>query len=187
MTFPATPFAPSGKRSTAEALFDWIVSDFGLNDAIESGLVKTPRVVIRDDATPNASDYRSRLYHIYADPEVRDDLYRKAKPEEPLPDLVNQAYYLLGYDWRDALQAWRAKGHRVPPVMITVANRTETAARIKYAFDHGKIRIKELCEPDRTLHLDSKVLEEAEARIEESGLPENGAAEDSNGDGNQAP
>ena len=42
--FSATPFAPSGKRSSEEALFSWIVSDFGLNDAIESGLVKTPRV-----------------------------------------------------------------------------------------------------------------------------------------------
>ena len=48
--FSATPFVPSGKRSSEEALFGWIVSDFGLNDAIESGLVKTPRVVIRDDA-----------------------------------------------------------------------------------------------------------------------------------------
>jgi type III restriction enzyme len=47
--FSATPFAPTGKRSTEESLFTWIVSDFGLNDAIESGLVKTPRVVIRDD------------------------------------------------------------------------------------------------------------------------------------------
>ncbi len=45
----ATPFAPSGKKATEEALFPWIVSDFGLNDAIESGLVKTPRVVIRDE------------------------------------------------------------------------------------------------------------------------------------------
>jgi hypothetical protein len=36
--FSATPFAPSGKESTEEALFDWIVSDFSLNDAIESGL-----------------------------------------------------------------------------------------------------------------------------------------------------
>ena len=44
--FSATPFAPSGKKSTEEALFGWIVSDFGLNDAIESGLVKTPRVVV---------------------------------------------------------------------------------------------------------------------------------------------
>ncbi|MBW2589803.1 MAG: DEAD/DEAH box helicase family protein, partial [Deltaproteobacteria bacterium] len=39
----ATPFTPSGKKSAEEALFTWIVSDFGLNDAIESGLVKTPR------------------------------------------------------------------------------------------------------------------------------------------------
>ena len=47
--------------------------------------------------------------------------------------------------------------------MITVANRTETAARIKYAFDNGRILIEELCNPARTLHIDSKVLAEAEA------------------------
>ena len=28
--FSATPFAPSGKQSSDEALFSWIVSDFGL-------------------------------------------------------------------------------------------------------------------------------------------------------------
>ena len=33
----------------------------GLNDAIESGLVKTPRVVVRDDAVPDAKTYKSRL------------------------------------------------------------------------------------------------------------------------------
>ena len=48
--------------------------------------------------------------------------------------------------------------------MITVANRTETAARVKYAFDRGKIPIDELAAPDKTLHIDSKVLEKAEAR-----------------------
>ena len=63
--FSATPFAPSGKQSSDEALFDWIVSDFGLNDAIESGLVKTPRVVVRDDGVPDAKTYKSKLYHIY--------------------------------------------------------------------------------------------------------------------------
>ena len=99
--FSATPFAPSGKKSSEEALFGWIVSDFGLNDAIESGLVKTPRVVVRDDAVPDAKTYKSRLYHIYNDPEVKDDLNRKAEPQEPLPDLVINGYYLLGYDWRE--------------------------------------------------------------------------------------
>ena len=149
--FSATPFAPSGKRSSEEALFDWIVSDFGLNDAIESGLVKTPRIVIRDDAVPDAKTYKSHLYHIYNDDEVKDDLNRRAKPEEPLPDLVLNGYYLLGYDWRETAKLWAARPDNTPPVMITVANRTETAARIKHAFDHRRVRIDELCDSERTL------------------------------------
>lgn len=72
----ATPFAPTGKKSTDTALFDWIISDFGLNDAIEAGLVKTPRVVVRDDALPDAKTLRSKLYHIYRDPSVSEDLNR---------------------------------------------------------------------------------------------------------------
>jgi type III restriction enzyme len=164
--FSATPFAPSGKKSSEEALFGWIISDFGLNDAIEAGLVKTPRVVVRDDAVPDAKTYKSRLYHIYNDPEVKDDLNRKAEPEEPLPDLVINGYYLLGYDWRETAKGWQDVGFKTAPVMITVANRTETAARIKYAFDHNKVRIDELCAPARTLHIDSKVLDEAEAAEE---------------------
>jgi type III restriction enzyme len=163
--FSATPFVPSGRQSTEEALFSWIVSDFGLNDAIESGLVKTPRVVIRDDGQLT-KDHKSRFYHIYNDDEVKDDLNRKALEQEPLPDLVTNAYYLLGKDWLEAYRSWESRGMPTPPVMISVANRTETAARIKYAFDHKKIRIDELCVPDRTLHIDSKVLEMAEAQEE---------------------
>jgi len=168
--FSATPFTPSGKKSSEEALFGWIVSDFGLNDAIESGLVKTPRVVVRDDAVPDARTYKSRLYHIYNDPEVKDDLNRKANPEEPLPDLVLNAYYLLGYDWRETWKAWRAAGLPTPPVMITVCNRTETAARVKHAFDSRRIHIDELCDPERILHIDSNVLKQAEAQ-EEAATP----------------
>jgi type III restriction enzyme len=162
--FSATPFAPSGKQSSEEALFDWIVSDFGLNDAIESGLVKTPRVVVRDDGVPDAKTYKSKLYHIYE--HVKVDLNRRAEEQTPLPDLVTVGYYLLGKDWLEAAKAWKQRGLHTPPVMITVANRTETAARVKYAFDHKKILLEELCVPDRTLHIDSKVLELAEAQEE---------------------
>ena len=162
--FSATPFAPSGRKSSEEALFDWIVSDFGLNDAIEAGLVKTPRVVVRDDAMPDTATWKSRLYHIYNDPEVKDDLNRRAKAEDPLPDLVRNGYYLLGYDWRETARRWAAAGFETPPTMITVANRTETAARVKHAFDTGRVHIDELCDPERTLHIDSKVLSEAEAQ-----------------------
>ena len=50
--------------------------------------------------------------------------------------------------------------------MITVANLTHTAARVQYAFEHKRIRIEELCDPEKILHIDSKVLDEAEAQEE---------------------
>ena len=174
--FSATPFAPSGKQSSDEALFDWIVSDFGLNDAIESGLVKTPRVVVRDDGVPDAKTYKSKLYHIYE--HVKDDLNRRAEEQVPLPDLVTTGYYLLGKDWLEAAKKWKAQGLRTPPVMITVANRTETAARVKYAFDHKRILLDELCVAERTLHIDSKVLETAEAQEEPVTFAGEGERED---------
>lgn len=164
--FSATPYAPSGKGIYEEALYGWIVSDFGLNDAIESGLVKTPRVVIRDDGKLT-KEYKSRLYHIYNDPDVKDDLSRKAEEHEPLPDLVVNGYFLLAKDWLETKKKWGKIPHlKTPPVMITVANRVETAARVKYAFDRKKIRVDELCVPGRLLHIDSAALERAESQEE---------------------
>ncbi len=159
----ATPFAPTGKRSADTALFDWIISDFGLNDAIEAGLVKTPRVVVRDDAIPDTKTLRPKLYHLYRDPSVSEDLNRAgAKPKEALPKLVQDAYTLLGADWREHQKKWAEEGHTSPPVMLTVCNRTETAARIEHYFNSGDAHWPELSAPNRTLRVDSKVLEKAE-------------------------
>lgn len=158
----ATPFAPTGKKNTEEGLFEWVISDFGLNDAIEAGLVKTPRIVIRDDAMPNAKSYRSKLYHLYREPDVGQDLNRKAEVNEPLPDLVQKAYALLAYDWQETANAWERSGHSIPPVMLTVCNRTESAARIEHFFNSGDCLIKGTQAPNQTLRVDSKVLEKAE-------------------------
>ena len=158
----ATPFAPTGKTNTEAGLFEWVISDFGLNDAIEAGLVKTPRVVIRDDALANAKSYRSKLYHLYREDEVKEDLNRKAEAHEPLPDLVQKAYALLAYDWHETAKAWQAGGHVIPPVMLTVCNRTETAARVEYFFNGGDCLIQATHAPTRTLRVDSRVLEKAE-------------------------
>ena len=160
--FSATPYYPSGKKVTEEVLFDWIVSDFGLNDAIESGLVKTPRVVIRDDGRLTKK-MKSRFYHIYNDPEVKTNINRKAETHDPLPDLIINAFYYLGLDWLETLKRWKGKVE-TPPVMITICNRTETAARLEYAFIKGKIRIDELRNLKKTLRIDSKVLAEAERK-----------------------
>ena len=183
--FSATPFAPSGKESSEEALFAWVVSDFSLNDAIESGLVKTPRVVIRDDGVPGAKNYRSKLYHIYQ--WVREDLNRKAEAYEALPDLVTNGYYLLGKDWLETARRWSEAGQRTPPVMITVANRTETAARVHHAFVTGKVFIDELAAPERTLHIDSKVLEKAEAREDTEPVDGAGGDDDAEADDEDRP
>jgi type III restriction enzyme len=161
----ATPFAPTGRKSGEETLFSWIVSDFGLNDAIESGLVKTPRVVVRDDGAYD-KNYKSRLYHIYSDSEVKPDLNRKAEPQVPLPSLVINGFDLLGKDWAETMKRWKKEKQPTPPVMITVANTTNTAARVEYAFRHRRIHIDPLCDPERLLHIDSSVLKQAEEEEE---------------------
>lgn len=158
----ATPFAPTGKSNTEAGLFEWVISDFGLNDAIEAGLVKTPRVVVRDDALANAKSYRSKLYHLYREDEVKEDLNQKADPHQPLPDLVQKAYAILAYDWRKTAEAWAAGGHTIPPVLLTVCNRTETAARVENFFNSGDCLIQGTQAPLQTLRVDSKVLEKAE-------------------------
>ncbi len=56
----AMPFTPPGKKSSEEALFGWIASDFGLNDAIEQTWSR-PRVVVRDDAVPGESKKETAL------------------------------------------------------------------------------------------------------------------------------
>ena len=177
----ATPFAPTGKKSGGETLFGWIVSDFGLNDAIESGLVKTPRVVVRDDGELN-SKYKSKFYHIYVDPDTKADLNRKAEPHTPLPDLVGKGYYFLGKDWLETSSKWKEQGVRTPPVMITVANTTYTAARAEYAFTHKRIRIDELCDPGKILHIDSSVLNEAEAQEDPAQVERDNDTGDGEGD-----
>lgn len=159
----ATPFAPTGRTNTEAGLFSWVVSDFGLNDAIEAGLVKTPRVVVRDDAMPNAQTLRPKLYHLYREPEVAEDLNRRgAEPHEPLPALVQQAYTLLGADWRETARQWKEAGHQSPPVMLTVCNRTETAARVEHFFTKGYSHWPELHSANQTFRVDSKVLDKAE-------------------------
>ena len=170
--FSATPFIPSGKNVTEDTLFGWIVSDFSLNDAIESGLTKTPRIAIRDDSNKFSEDYRSRFYHLYKDDEVKPDLNRSAKPHEKLPDLVTNAYFLLGQDWIATKKLWDEKESPVPPVMITVCNKTQTAARVMYSFEKNRFDLPELSIPEFLLHIDSTTMSKAEESESKAGSRE---------------
>ncbi|MDH4129984.1 MAG: type III restriction endonuclease subunit R, partial [Spirochaetota bacterium] len=84
-----------------------------------------------------------------------------------LSSLIINAYDLLGIDWLETKKSWEENGLPIPPVMISVVNKTQTAKRIKYAFDHKRIQIDELCVSEKILHIDSEVLKKVEDGIEQ--------------------
>jgi type III restriction enzyme len=53
----ATPFYLGGSGYAEGFIFPWTVSDFSLMDAIESGIVKVPRIPVDDDAAGQAVTY----------------------------------------------------------------------------------------------------------------------------------
>ena len=160
----ATPFKPTGRGNQQEMLFPWIVSDFGLNDAIEAGLVKTPKVAVRDDSTMD-SDLKTKLFHIY--PAVKDDLNRRAEPHEGLPDLIRNSINILGGDWLKTKGEWEKNGRETPPVMIMIANRTETAARLEYSLVNNRLAVDELGDQGKLIRIDQDALDKIESDEED--------------------
>ena len=141
--FSATPYAPTGKTVDERNLFEWIVSDFGLTDAIEAGIVKTPKFAVGDDASADAKRLKPKLYHIYENEEVQPDLNRSAGVTESLPDIIKAAYTHLSHSWSKKYEIWKEHYENqkefVPPVMISVVNRKETADRVEHGLKGNDI------------------------------------------------
>src|SRR5205807_7073549 len=70
----ATPFFLRGSGYSEGTLFPWVVSDFSLIDAIESGVVKVPRVPVSDNAMDGPSPAYRDLWL-----RIREDLPRKGR------------------------------------------------------------------------------------------------------------
>ncbi len=60
----ATPFYLGGSGYQEGYIFPWVVSDFSLMDAIESGIVKVPRVPTDDDAAGEQPTYLALWDHV---------------------------------------------------------------------------------------------------------------------------
>jgi type III restriction enzyme len=160
----ATPFRPMGHNNTSEMLFPWIVSDFGLNDAIESGLVKTPRVAIRDDAQLTISldnELRSKLFHIY--PQEKENLNLKDE-SAGLPDLVKTALSILTADWLAKYEYDRQNSNlKIPPVLISICNSIYTSSRLyKHLVDGGFGVPMELQDASKIIRIDQDALDKIE-------------------------
>lgn len=133
----ATPFYLHGSGYQEGTLFPWVVSDFSLIDAIESGIVKVPRVPVDDNAMVGTMPTYRELWD-----RIRDDLPKKGRGDLPvggeprLPAELEGALRSL-YDnynkrfrkWQDLMQlaAGSADTPPTPPVFIVVCNNTSVS------------------------------------------------------------
>ena len=184
----ATPFFLKGSGYGEGKLFPWVASDFALIDAIESGIVKVPRVPTADDLPKEAATVMLRLWD-----GVKDELPKgkavKANAREDLtiPKNLEQALNLLYGSYRRTLELWQAAGMPTDPTFIVVCSNT-AVSKLVYDWiagwrqldvgDGEKLRDGALplfqnvaggrrVEQPRTLLIDSSALESGEGLTEE--------------------
>lgn len=162
----ATPMYPSAFKDRAWTPFEWIVSDFALVDAIESGLVKVPRTPTFDNAGEAVPKYRNLWEHI------KKTLPKRTEAEEeshPLTDYLAEAdgpLKQLAGAWEETYHEWMERGSPVPPVMVVICHDT-TVARLmeKHIAEMGEaspLLVNKAGGPAVTIRIDSDALAAAE-------------------------
>lgn len=144
----ATPYYLKGSGYAEYSLFPWVVSDFGLVDAIESGLVKIPFLPAIDDSHDLDEPKLRNIYeHISKDlPKKGQKKARKeakekgeeSKAEAPanLPSLLQIALDQFVKDYEEYNQGTRQEGEdavnifSTPPVFIVVCNNTTVSKEV---------------------------------------------------------
>ena len=131
----ATPFFLRGSGYSEGTLFQWVVSDFSLMDAIESGIVKLPRVPTRDSTTEGGGTpiYRDLYRHIRGDLPRRSRGRQVNMDPQDLPSELMGALQSLYTHYRKTVETWEKAGIDIPPVFIIVCNNTSTS---KLVYDY---------------------------------------------------
>ncbi len=131
MDLSATPFYLQGSGYIEGSPFPWLVSDFGLVDAIESGIVKIPRLPV-GDTTGRPDPKYFRLWE--------DHITRNLAPGQKLPggkpkpevvwERAHDALVTLASQWIERFEyiqkAEPGKEH-TPPALIIVCDNTDIA------------------------------------------------------------
>ncbi|HXF05588.1 MAG TPA: DEAD/DEAH box helicase family protein [Blastocatellia bacterium] len=167
--FSATPFYIKGSGYEEGAPFPWIVSDFGLVDAIESGIVKIPRVPVDDNTGALIPKYFRLWEHINRQlpASERQTARRRAKPESVLRE-AEGALVTLASEWKKTFAEFQRAKSPVPPVLIVVCDNTDLAKLVHQHIAHGNVLPELKNEDDReyTFRIDSKLLAEAESAVD---------------------
>ena len=139
----ATPFFLKGSGYPEGTLFPWVVSDFGLMDAIESGIVKIPRVPVADDSmTGDRPDVPRPVAPRSATSCPRRAAATRRSTAEPiLPKELEGALRSLYADYETALRRVGARaGMGTPPVFIVVCSNTTVASSSTTGSPAGRRR-----------------------------------------------
>ena len=174
----ATPFYLSSSGRTEGTLFEWVVSDFDLTDAIESGLVKIPHVPVSDDTESAIPKYRELWGNVKDELKIIKGARREDDKTPPvLPPTLEGALKSLYGDYQRAFEDAKDVG-AIPPVFVIVCDDTQTSKIIADwvagydGFDgpasgnlpiFANVERGEWLERPRTLLIDSRQLESGEA------------------------
>ncbi|HZF95707.1 MAG TPA: DEAD/DEAH box helicase family protein [Allosphingosinicella sp.] len=123
----ATPFFLRGSGYQEGTLFPWVVSDFSLMDAIESGIVKLPRVPVTDNLVQTETVvYRDLWANLKKGGRQLPKSTSAAGKLSPfdLPELLQTALYALYSHYQGEFERWERAGIGVPPVFIVVCQNT---------------------------------------------------------------
>jgi type III restriction enzyme len=130
----ATPFFLAGSGYAEGTLFPWVVSDFSLTDAIESGIVKVPRVPV-DDNTINENPINRNLWQHIG--KAFKGTRKSQETEFVYPQAFENALSTLYDNYQKAYELWNKRRidypDSLPPVFIVVCNNTLTSKRV---FDY---------------------------------------------------
>jgi type III restriction enzyme len=179
----ATPYFLGRVGLETNKPFPWVVSDFGLIDAIEAGLVKIPQLAVRDTTGAEIPGYFNIWQWILPQltPAERGGKKGSPKPEAILK-YAHHPIAILGARWEAMREEWKKIGSDPrPPVFILVCKNT-TIAKVFYdwlANDVAPIgippaKIEGFRNRDgkiNTIRVDSKVVHETdtgEAKSDES-------------------
>jgi type III restriction enzyme len=142
----ATPFYIHGSGYPEGSPFPWIVSDFSLVDAIESGITKIPRLPAIDNTGRPDPKYFKLWDHITRDLKAGE----KFSGGKPKPEVVyrkaEDALLTLAGEWKERFDLMSASApgqERTPPVLIIVCDNTDIAKHF-----HQTISGEELIEAD---------------------------------------
>ena len=78
---------------------------------------------------------------------------------------------LLSQDWLATKKVWDAHNKKnnttaIPPVMITISNKTKTSERVEWFFKKNGTEVEDLTNPEYMLRIDTAKLREAEKKSE---------------------